>query len=140
MTLCDRNLYKFLHTLFCFDSMKKISISHIQRIASLASRTSMLSRHMRPCTLSQCLFQRYINVAQSDILMWRSFASLLMARPALLSRTLDSFRPRTPQYCFKYDASLFRIAVGVYNAESDLPTYLSLSTTRHVGRTPWNSL
>ena len=30
------------------------------------------------------------------------------------------FRPQTPQYCFKYDASLFRIAVGVYSAESDL--------------------
>ena len=59
-------------------------------------------------------------VAQSDILMWRSFALLLVARPALLSRTLDSFRSQTPQYCFKYDASLLRIDVGVYSAESDL--------------------
>ena len=50
VTFCDRNLHKFLHALFCFDTITKVSISHIQRIASLASRTSMLSRHMRPYT------------------------------------------------------------------------------------------
>ena len=130
VTLCDRNLHKFLHALFCFDTVTKISINHIQRIASLASRTSMLSRHMRPYTHElHIITSAYSNphirisltlVAQSDILMWRSFVLLLVARPALLSRTLNSFRPQHPQYCFKYDASLFRIAVGVYTADTDL--------------------
>ncbi len=115
---------------FCFDTMTKISINHIQRIASLASRTSMLSRHMRPYTHElHIITSAYSNphirisltlVAQSDILMWRSFVLLLVARPALLSRTLNSFRPQHPQYCFKYDASLYRIAVGVYTADTDL--------------------
>ena len=59
-------------------------------------------------------------LAQSDILMWRSYSLLLVARPTMLSRTLESFRPQAPQYTFKYDASLSRIATGVYTAESDL--------------------
>ena len=58
-------------------------------------------------------------MAQSDILLWRSFVLVLVAQPTKLSRTLESFLPQQPQYCFKYDASLFRIAVGVYATESD---------------------
>ena len=57
--------------------------------------------------------------AQSDIIMWRSFALLLVAHPIKLSRSMGSFRPQSPQYCFKYDASLKRIAVGVYTADDD---------------------
>ena len=48
ITLCDRNMNKFLHALFCFDAIKKVSVALIQRVASLASRTSLLNRHMRP--------------------------------------------------------------------------------------------
>ena len=52
--------------------------------------------------------------------MWRSYSLLLVPHPTMLSRTLESFRPQAPQYTFKYDASLSRIATGVYTAESDL--------------------
>ena len=57
--------------------------------------------------------------AQSDIIMWRSFVLLLVAHPVKLSRSMGSFRLHPPQYCFKYDASLKRIAVGVYTADDD---------------------
>ena len=50
ITLCDRNLYKLLHVLFTFGMQDKLSIAHIQRIASLTSRASMLSPHMRSFT------------------------------------------------------------------------------------------
>jgi hypothetical protein len=53
------------------------------------------------------------------VLMWRSFVLLLVAHPTKLSRCMESFRPQAPQYCFKYDASLTRIAVGVYTSDSD---------------------
>jgi len=46
ITLCARNMNKLVHALFSFDPDQKISISHIQRLASLLSRTSLLSRHM----------------------------------------------------------------------------------------------
>ena len=57
--------------------------------------------------------------AQTDIIMWRSFVLLLIAQPTKLSRSMESFRPHAPQYCFKYDASLTRIAVGIYTSDSD---------------------
>jgi len=50
ITLCARNMNKLVHALFSFHSTDKISISHIQRLASLISRASILSRHMRPYT------------------------------------------------------------------------------------------
>jgi hypothetical protein len=80
VTLCKRNLHKLLHALFCFDTMAKVSI---QRIASLASRTSLLSRHMRPYTHELHVITgaysmpnvriKLTVLAQSDILMWRSY-------------------------------------------------------------------
>ena len=129
ITLCERNLHKFLHALFCFDTGKKVSIALIQRIASLASRTSLLNRHMHPYTHelhvittgyshSQIKIELTLQ-AQSDIIMWRSFVLLLVAHPVKLSRSMGSFRSHPPQYCFKYDASLKRIAVGVYTADDD---------------------
>ena len=48
ITLCARNTNKLVHALFSFHPTDKISISHIQRLASLISRVSILSRHMRP--------------------------------------------------------------------------------------------
>ena len=47
VTLCARNMNKLVHALFTFHPTDKILISHVQRLASLISRTSMLSRHMR---------------------------------------------------------------------------------------------
>jgi hypothetical protein len=129
VTLCERNLHKLLHALFCFALEDKVSVALIQRIASLVSRTSMLSRHMRPYTHELHIITsaysnlnvriRLTELAQSDIIMWRSFVLLLLAKPLLLSRTLESFRPQEPGLCFKYDASLYRIAVGIYSACSD---------------------
>jgi len=130
VTLCSRNLHKLLHALFCFDTLEKVSIALIQRIASLTSRTSLLSRHMRPYTHELHVITSGYSIpnvrikltllAQSDILMWRSYSLLLVAHPTMLTRTLESFRPQQPQYTFKYDASLSRIATGVYTADSDL--------------------
>ena len=51
--------------------------------------------------------------------MWRSFVLLLVAQRTKLSRSMETFRPQAPQYCFKYDASSTRIAVGVYTSVHD---------------------
>ncbi len=39
VTFCTRNLHKLLHALFCFDTVTKVSIGLIQRIASPISKT-----------------------------------------------------------------------------------------------------
>ena len=124
ITLCPRNMNKFVHALFSFNPTDKISISHIQRIASLMSRTSLLSRHMRPYThtlhvITSGYNQPHVKIAlsdlaQSDIMMWRAFTLLLIANPTRLSRTMESFRPQSADYCIKYDASLTGLGVGLY--------------------------
>ena len=129
ITLCTRNMNKLVHALFSFETTAKISISHIQRLASLISRVSILSKHMRPYTVTlhaitsgydQPHVRIQLNVlAQSDIMMWRAFVLLLIANPAKLSRTMESFRPQPAQFCIKYDASLTGLGVGIYNVLND---------------------
>lgn len=129
ITLCARNLHKLIHALFSFTVQEKVSIAHIQRIASLTSRSSMLNPHMRSYThelhtITSGYTQPHIRIrlsltAQSDIMMWRSFVMTLVAEPTKLSRTMESFRFQAPDYCFKYDASLERIAVGVFQMQSN---------------------
>jgi len=129
ITLCPRNLYKLVHALFSFDLSTKVSISHIQRMASLTSRASILNRHMRSFTHTLHTITIGYDIpnvkiplsdlAKSDIIMWRSYVLALVAQPLKLSRTIESFRPTKPTYCFKYDASLTRIAVGLFNTSND---------------------
>jgi hypothetical protein len=60
-------------------------------------------------------------------MMWRAFVLLLIANPDKLSRTMESFRPQTAQFCIKYDASLTGLGVGIYNVLNDtLLTYSAL--------------
>jgi hypothetical protein len=102
ITLCARNMNKLVHALFSFQTTEKISISHIQRLASLISRVSILSRHMRPYTHTlhtvtsgyTCPHVRIplSELAQSDVMMWRAFVLLLIANPSRLSRPMESFR------------------------------------------------
>jgi len=129
ITLCDRNLDKLLHALFSFDDTQKVSVSHLQRIASLTSRASILNKHMRSYThalhiITTGYTQPQVKItltdlAKSDIIMWRSFALLLATDPTKMSRSMESFRPMRPDYCFKYDASLERIAVGIFSTIDD---------------------
>ena len=88
---------KLVHALFSFETTKKISISHIQRLASLISRLSILSKHMRPYTYTlhaitsgydQPHTKKQLSVlAQSDIIMWRAFVLLLIAKPEKIVTT-----------------------------------------------------
>ena len=119
---------KLMHALFSFDTTAKISISHIQRLASLISRVSILSKHMRPYTVTLHAItsgydQPHVRIplsvlAQSDVMMWRAFVLLLITNPEKLSRPMESFRPQNAHFCIKYDASLTGIGVGIYNVNT----------------------
>ena len=119
------------------DVAMKISISHIQRMASLISRASILSRHMRPYThalhaITSGYSQPHVRIklivlAQSDVMMWRAFVLLLIANPTKLSRSMESFRSHDAEYCIKYDASLTGLGVGIYRLhDSRLLTFAAL--------------
>jgi len=137
ITLCARNMNKLVHALFTFHPKDKISISHVQRLASLISRASILSRHMRPYTHTLHAITsgyhcphvkiRLSELAQSDIMMWRAFVLLLIADPSRLSRPMESFRRQPAQYIIKYDASLTGLGVGLFAVHNNrLLSYAAL--------------
>ena len=76
-----------------------------------AAAVSILSRHLRPYTYTlHVITSGYdqphtwiqLNVlAQSDIMMWRAFALLLIANPEKLSRPLESFRPKAEKILYQ---------------------------------------
>jgi hypothetical protein len=67
------------------------------------------------------------DLAQADVMMWRAFVLLLIAKPDRLSRPMESFRPQSAEYCIKYDASLTGLGVGIYSlASSELITYAAM--------------
>ena len=142
-------MHKLVHVLFSFDVSLKLSIAHIQRMASLISRASILSRPMRPYThalhaITSGYSQPHIKIrlsilAQSDVMMWRAFVLLLIANPVKLSRSMESFRPQPAEYCIKYDASLTGLGVGIYHvSDSWLITYAAIQLPFEVTKTPWN--
>ena len=120
---------KLVHALFSFHPTDKISISHIQRLASLISRVSILSRHMRPYTHTlHSITSGYVYphakihfsiLAQSDIMMLRAFVFLLIANPSQLSRPMESFRQQPAQFIIRYDASLTGLGVGLYEVTNN---------------------
>jgi hypothetical protein len=138
ITLCNRNLHKLIHALFSFGESSKVSVADLQQIVSLTSRAAILNRLMKPFThelhaITSGYSQPHIRiqltlVAQSDILMWRCFALILVANPRQLCRELESFRPTPPTYCFTYDASLWKVAVGLYSsATGQMLSYAALA-------------
>jgi len=147
-------MHKLVHALFTFHPMEKISISHVQRLASLISRTPILSRHMRPYmhTLHAITSGyncphvkiRLSELAQSDIMMWRAFVLLLIANPSRLSRRMESFRHQPAQYIIKYDASLTGLGLGFMQSTTKnflhmlRSNYPSVSTVTPEIKIPWN--
>jgi hypothetical protein len=74
--------------------MAKVSIALIQRIASLASRTSLLSTTHELHVITGAYSMPNVRIkltvlTQSDILMWHSYSLLLVVKPTMLSRTLE---------------------------------------------------
>jgi hypothetical protein len=123
--LSERNLLKAAHAFFSFGLQEALSCAHLQRMASLASRISILCRFMRPFTrhlaIEAATFppnpkvrHRLSAAAKCEIALWRAFVIILRVRPRLMSRPINSFRLAAPTYALRYDASLDAIAVGLY--------------------------
>ena len=125
---------KLVHALFTFHPSDNISISHVERLAFLISRASILSRpytHTLHAITSgyTCPHVRISlsELAQSDIMMWRAFVLLLIADPSKLPRHMESFRHKPAQYIIKYDALLTGLGVGLYAVrDNQLLTYTAL--------------
>jgi hypothetical protein len=128
VSVSPRNLLKTAQAFFCFAPRARLSRMHVERMASLASRISVLCRFMRPFTraLSReaTLFganpatkRALSTAAHCEIAIWRAFCVLLHLRGDALRRSIESFRPSEPAISIRYDASLTQLAVGVYESE-----------------------
>lgn len=123
VTLSQRNLCLTTYAFFSFDLEQRLTLSQVQRMASLASRCSLLARQMRPYTkaLYDCaslyasshIARRLSGPATSDVCMWRAFLVAAHFDCERLARPIVSFLPRAASVRMEYDASLTAFAVGV---------------------------
>ena len=130
ITASPRLLLKTTQALFCFHEDDRVSQLHLQRLASLTSRLSLLCNYMRPFTrhlaIESAQFQLNPNTrhhlssaAKNEVWMWRAFLLILQAPGITLHRPIASFRPGVPSFELHYDASLNQIAVGLYTQPGD---------------------
>lgn len=142
VTISHRNLLKGLHAFFSFDLDLPVSLSVVERLASLASRYAMLCTQMKPFTTALYALIRFYDgnrtrkrvlspLAQVDVTMWRSFLCLLHFDENNFARPLVSFTARAPSVLFEYDASLtgFGAGVSLFSAEKqrwEVACYASL--------------
>jgi hypothetical protein len=125
VTASKRNLLKAIHAFFSIDIDKPVLLEDVERVASYASRYSILCRAMKPYTAAlhrattayagnhHAHPRALTEHARCDIIMWRSYLCLLRLDNANFARSLESFRPRTPTVLIEYDASLEALGVGV---------------------------
>ena len=145
VTLSKRNLLKTLYVFTSFDINDNLSKSHVEAMASLASRCSMLVRQMRPFTraLHLCAAQfglslpgrqhckkRLTPEAKVDVAYWRSFYAACHFDEVRFARTIESFRQIQPLYLLEYDSSLEAFAVGIssYDPVSNTASLLAATS------------
>jgi hypothetical protein len=124
VTISERNLLKTLHAFFDFDLKEKIELKKVERMASLASRCSQLSRAMRPYTVAlymatsdyhNCQFtkRQLPALAKAEVSIWRAFLVMCRFDREHLFRPIESFSTRAPSIALEYDASLKTISAGL---------------------------
>ena len=117
VSIADHNLYKTLYGFFKLEKYQQISICEVQRLASWASRYSLVCRYMKPLThfLYQAIqgrtqVQSLISIDGSlwmVIQLWQIFLTMSKLRPERYAKTILSFQiPVQPSLWLSYDASL----------------------------------
>jgi hypothetical protein len=134
-----RNLLKAIYVFFCIDTSIGVRLIDVQRLASMATRYSMVCRHMRPYTRALYAMQAMFHgrghetrrglspAALSEIVMWRAFLCLLRFNEKAYARPLNSFRHQPPSYVIEYDASLQGLGVCVsrYTSPTESPQLMA---------------
>lgn len=137
VSLSRRLLVKTIHAFFSFNIDAAVTKDVVDRMASLATRASLLFRPMRPYT--HALYSminsfptphatRHLTpAAKTEIIVWRTFLIISHFDEQRLQRPIETFRPRPPSVLFEYDASLSMLSVGMslYNATTKTATLIA---------------
>ena len=117
VSIADHNLFKTLFGFFKLEKFQKITVREIQRLASWASRYSLICRYMKPFT--QFLYQSIQGRTQLQSLvvlegslwlviqLWQIFLVMSKLRPEKYAKSILSFKiPDRASLWLSYDASL----------------------------------
>ena len=129
LSIARKNFLNTVYGFYTVDTKAKTTLPFAQKLASWASRYSMIFRHMRPfssalhqatCGRSNKAIQfKFRPEAQRSIQMWRATLALVELNEAQFSRPLDSFRPQSVEFIIEFDASLNGIGILWYRKGSD---------------------
>jgi hypothetical protein len=129
LSIARKNFLNTVYGFYTVDAEGNTTLPEAQRLASLASRYSVIFRHMRPfssalhqatCGRSNKLIKfKFQPEAQRSIRMWRATLALVELNEAQFSRPLDSFRPQVVKYIVEFDASLTGIGLLWYRRDKD---------------------
>jgi hypothetical protein len=117
VTIANHNLYKTLYGFFKLERGQRITVKEVQRLASWASRYTLICRYMRPFTYylynavkGRRQLQALIPVDGTlwmVIQLWQVFLVMAKLRPENFAKTIISFGvPRAAELWISYDASL----------------------------------
>lgn len=127
LSIARKNFLNTVYSFYTIDAGENTTLPIAQKLASLASRYSVIFRHMRP--YSSALHQatcgrsnrsskfKFRPEAQRSIRMWRATLALVELNEAQFSRPLNSFRPQAVEFIVEFDASLTGIGLLWYQRD-----------------------
>ncbi len=123
VTISRRNFMKTLYGFFMVD-VEHVQVREIERLASWASRYSVILRVMEP--FNGAIYAELAGMhnrhtykslrgmgARVAVWMWRVMLCLLRLNEDTFGRTFDSFRPRSAELLIEFDASLEGIGLVI---------------------------
>jgi len=117
VTIANHNLYKTLYGFFKLERGQRVTVKEIQRLASWASRYTLICRYMRPFTYylynavkGRRQLQTLIMIDGTlwmVIQLWHIFLVMAKLRPEKFAKSIFSFGiPQAAEVWISYDASL----------------------------------
>jgi hypothetical protein len=127
LTLSYRNFLKTFHVFTSVDVTRPVSVQSLERMASLASRYSLICMALRP--FSRALYGSYAQLPRNvstrlspaavwSIKMWRTTLCCTKLRERAFARSFASFIPGTEEYLIEFDASLTGAGFKVFDLQA----------------------
>jgi hypothetical protein len=124
VTLTRRNLLRTIYAFFGFDTSEKVSVSLVQRMASLASRYCAILPELHP--FSRALYGCITGInnkraritlseeAKLSVELWRTMLCAVALDEERFARPFHTFEPMTADAVIQFDASLQGIGILLY--------------------------
>ena len=145
VTIANHNLYKTLYGFFKLERGQRVTVKEVQRLASWASRYTLICRYMRPFTYylynaikGRKHMQALITVEGTlwmVIQLWQIFLVMAKMRPETFAKSILSFGiPQAAELWISYDASLTGVGFiirGDDPSETDNPYHHVISAVSY---------